>query len=359
MTTTPGPTGPMHGPTTGPTTGQEHQAGDTTVRPTMRAVLQDRYGTPDTLAVRVVPRPEIAPDEVLLEVHAAGVDRGVWHLVTGLPYLIRVAGFGVRKPKNPVVGLDVAGRVVAVGSEVTRFVPGEEVFGIARGAYAEYAAAGADKLSHKPAGVSFEQAAVAAISGITALQALTDIGGLTPGQRVLVVGASGGVGTFAVQLAKHLGGHVTGVASTAKLDLVRSLGADEVIDYTVDDFTDGASRYDLILDIGGRTSVRRLRRALTPHGTLVIVGGEDADRWIGGVGRQVRAMVLSPFVRQRLTTFISKEQASSIDVLASTMESGDVVPQIGARFSLDQVPEALNRLTSGGTRGKSVIRVRA
>ena len=325
---------------------------------TMRAVTQDRYGGPDVLSIRSVDRPEVAADEVLIEVHAAGVDRGVWHLMTGEPYLVRL-GFGLTKPKQPIIGLDVAGRVVAVGDDVDRFVPGDEVFGIAKGSFAEVAVAEQHKLAHQPANLSMEQTAVAAVSGITALQALTQVGRVEPGQHVLVIGASGGVGTYAVQLAKALGAEVTGVASTGKLDLVRQLGADHVIDYTVDDFVDGETEYDLIVDIGGRNSIRRLRRALTPTGTLVIVGGEDGGRWTGGIGRQIRAVLLSPFVGQRLTMFISKEHHSYMESLAAHLESGAVVPAIDGRFGLDEAAEALRRLEDGRTSGKAVIVVRS
>lgn len=324
---------------------------------TMRAIVQRSYGSADALTLETIDRPTIDDDQVLIEVHAGGVDRGVWHLMTGTPYVIRL-GFGLTKPKHPVQGLDVAGCVVAVGAEVTRFSPGDHVFGIATGSYAEYAAADEKKLSLKPTNATFEQAAVSAVSGITALQGLTDIGKLQPGERVLIVGASGGVGTFAVQLAKALRAEVTGVASTAKLDLVRSLGADHVIDYTQDDFADGEHEYDLILDIGGRNSVRRLRRALAERGRLVIVGGEDGGRWVGGIGRQLRAMLLSPFVKQRLGTFISTEHHSFIDRLATFVQSGDVVPAIGRRFALDDTAEALRELEAGRTIGKSVIVVR-
>ena len=228
--------------------------------------------------------------QVLVEVHAAGVDRGVAHLVTGTPYLIRLAGCGITKPKHPVPGADVAGRVVAVGDEVTRFRPGDEVFGIATGTCAEYAAADEHKLVHKPANITFEQAGVAAISGGTALQALTDVGRLEAGQRVLVVGASDGVGSYAVQLAKAFGGVVIGVASAAKVDMVRSIGADDVIDYTAQDYLDGTTRHDLIIDIGGPNSIPRLRRALTATGTLVLTGGEGGGRWTGGfLERRLRA----------------------------------------------------------------------
>ncbi len=325
---------------------------------TMRAIVQNEYGSSDTLRVSEITRPEIARDEVLVEVHAAGVDRGVWHLMAGLPYLVRLAGFGVIKPKNPVPGLDVAGRVAAVGSEVTRFAVGDDVFGIASGAYAEYAAAKESKLAHKPANLSFEQAAVAAISGITALQALTDVAETQAGQTVLVIGASGGVGSYAVQIAKALGATVTGVASAAKSDLVRSLGADHVIDYADGDYLDGFVHYDVIVDTGGLNPVRKLRRALTRTGTLVIVGGEGGGRITGGTGRQIRATLMSMFVPQRMRTFISQEHHSHIERLAAHMETGAVVPAVGSRYSLDQVAEAIADLEAGRARGKSVIVVK-
>jgi NADPH:quinone reductase-like Zn-dependent oxidoreductase len=244
----------------------------------MKAIVHHRYGTPDVLELTDIDKPDIADDEVLVRVHAAGVDRGVWHLMAGLPYPIRLAGYGVRAPKNPVPGMDFAGVVEAVGKDVTRFQPGDEVFGIGKGTYAEYAAAAEDKLAPKPANLTFEQAAVVAISGSTALHALRDHGQLQPGQTVLIIGASGGVGTYAVQLAKALGAHVTGVCSTTKVDLVRSIGADHVIDYTRGDFADGRHHYDLILDIGGNSPLSRLLRALTPDGTAIIVGGETGGR---------------------------------------------------------------------------------
>jgi NADPH:quinone reductase-like Zn-dependent oxidoreductase len=324
----------------------------------MRAVVQRAYGSAADLDLDTVAVPGIAADEVLIEVHAAGVDRGVWHLMTGTPYVIRIVGFGLTKPKQPIPGLDVAGRVVAVGTDVTRFSPGDEVFGIASGSFADYAAAKQDKLALKPAGATFEQAATATVSGITALQALTDVGRLEAGQRVLVLGASGGVGSFAVQLAKALGAEVTGVASTGKLDLVRSLGADHVVDYTSADATDGTERYDLIIDTGGRTPVRHLRRALTTRGTLVIVGGENGNRWTGGVGRQMRAMLVSPFLKQRLTTFVSTEAHAFIERLAEFIEAGHVVPAIGRRFALEDAAQAIAEMEAGATRGKSVIVVR-
>ena len=325
----------------------------------MAAIVQHAYGSADTLHLTRVDRPRLEADQVLVEVHAAGVDRGVWHLMTGMPYLVRLAGYGLRRPKNPVPGLDVAGRVVAVGGDVTRFRAGDAVFGIARGSYAEYAVADEAKLALKPANVTFEQAAVAAISGITALQALTDVAAMEANQRVLVIGASGGVGTYAVQLAKALGGRVTGVASGAKADLVRSLGADEVVDYRHTGYLDGSARYDVIIDTGGRNPVRKLRRALHRDGVLVIVGGEGGGRWTGGIGRQLRALMLSPFVSQRLTTFISEEHHSFMDRLARHISLGDIVPAVGERFALADTADAIRRLEAGATRGKSVIIVRA
>jgi NADPH:quinone reductase-like Zn-dependent oxidoreductase len=338
-----------------PTETTPSKVGGTAATRRVRAVIQDRYGSADSLTTSTIDTPTIAADEVLIEVAAAGVDRGVWHLVTGRPYLVRLAGYGITKPKNPVPGLDVSGRVIAVGDDVRRFRVGDEVFGIANGAYAELAAAKEDKLAHKPTGLSFEQAAVAAISGITALQALTDVGGVQAGQSVLVIGASGGVGTYAVQLAKASGATVTGVASASKTDLVRSLGADEVIDYAAGDYLDSEARYDLIVDIGGLNSVTRLRRALKKNGTLVIVGGEGGGSVTGGIGRQLRAKMLSPFVSQRLTFFLSAEHYSHIERLARFMEAGDVTPAVGRRYRLEEVPEAIADLEAGRTRGKSVI----
>ncbi len=323
----------------------------------MRAIVQDSYGTADVLRIEEIERPSIAAHEVLVKVHAAGLDRGTWHLLTGQPYLMRVIGFGFRAPKNRVPGLDVAGTVVEVGADVTRFAVGDEVFGISRGSFAEYAAVREDKLAPKPANLDFEQAAVVPVSGGTALQALRDAGHVESGQRVLVIGASGGVGSFAVQLAKAFGAEVTGVASTAKLDLVRSLGADHVLDYTVDDFLDGTQRYDLVLDIGGNSSIPRLRRALTPRGTLVIVGGEDGGKVTGGLGRSLRAAALSPFVRQRLTMLASKERASDLEPLTELIEAGRVTPSIDRTVPLEEVPDALRQLEAGTVRGKIAVRV--
>ncbi len=324
---------------------------------TMRAVIQDSYGAADVLRIEQIGRPAPAPEEVLVQVHAAGIDRGTWHLLTGQPYLMRIMGFGFRRPKNRVPGLDVAGTVVEVGSLVTRFAVGDEVFGISRGSFAEYAVAREDKLAAKPTNITFEEAAVVPVSGGTALQALRDSGRIQSGQRVLVIGASGGVGSYAVQLAKAFGAEVTGVASTNKLDLVRSLGADHVVDYTREDFADGGTLQDLIIDIGGNSKIRRLRRALARRGTLVIVGGENGGRITGGFGRSLRGVALSPFVRQRLTMLASKEQASDLAPLTELIETGRLTPSLQRSCSLDQVPDALRQLEAGNVRGKLAVTI--
>lgn len=323
---------------------------------TMRAIVQDSYGTPDVLHTERVGVPAIGPNDVLVRVRAAGLDRGTWHLLTGRPYLMRVLGFGFSRPKNRVPGRDVAGTVVGVGSAVTRFAPGDEVFGISRGSFAEYAAAEEKKLARKPAGCSFEQAAVVPVSGLTALHGLRDAGRVEAGQHVLIIGASGGVGSFAVQLAKAFGAEVTGVCSTAKTDLVRSLGADHVIDYARQDFADGSKKYDLILDMGGNAPLARLRRALAPRGTLVIVGGEGGGN-LTGLGRQLRALVLSAFVPQRLTMLVPNENHTDLERLVELIDAGAVTPFVEGAYTLDQVPEALRRLEAGQVRGKLAIAI--
>ena len=340
------------------TTANTDRAEAQSVSTHVRAVTQARYGNSEVLHLDTIERPTPEADEVLIEVHAAGIDRGTEHLMTGTPYLIRLVGYGLTKPKNSVPGLDVSGVIVEVGSAVTRFEIGDAVFGIANGSFADYATAKQEKLVHKPENVGFEDAGASAVSGITALQALTDVGQLESGQRVLVIGASGGVGSFAVQLAKALGATVHGVAGTSNLELVRSLGADHVYDHRQTDLADIDERYDLVLDIGGRNSVHKLRGVLAKTGTLVIVGGEDGNRFTGGIGRQLLAMALSPFVAQRLTTFISKEHHSFMERLAEYLVSGDVVPSIGARFELDDTQQAMHLLETGQASGKSVIVVK-
>jgi NADPH:quinone reductase-like Zn-dependent oxidoreductase len=323
----------------------------------MLAVVQDRYGSFDVLRHARIPTPVVGEGEVLVRVQAAGLDRGTWHLLTGKPYLMRIAGLGFRGPKDKVPGRDLAGTVAAVGAGVTGFAVGDEVYGVGRGSFAEYAVARADKLAAKPVSLSFEQAAAVPISAATALQALTDHGRLRPGQHVLIIGASGGVGSYAVQLAKTLGAEVTGVASSAKLDLVRSLGADHIVDYTRDDFSRTGAHYDLILDIAGNPALPRLRRALTPTGTAVIVGGEDGGDLTGGMGRTLRALALSALTKQRFANFINKERASDLERLTTFIDAGQVTPSIDRTFQLDQVPEAMRQLASGDVRGKAVITI--
>ena len=322
----------------------------------MKAIVQDTYGSADVLELREIPRPVVGDDEVLVRTVAASVDRGAWHLMMGMPYVVRIMGFGLRAPKAPVPGSNVAGRVEVVGKDVTRFQLGDEVYGAGKGAFAEYACAREDRLAPKPSNVTFEQAAVVPHGGITALQALRDRGRVQPGQKLLIVGASGAVGSFAVQLGKTFGAEVTGVCSTSKIDMVRALGADHVLDYTRDDFADVSQRYDLILDIGGSSSLSRLRRALIRKGTLVIVGGEGGGRWIG-IGRQIRAHVLSPFVGQKLGTFVAKENAPDLLTLNELIESGKVTPIIDRTFPLRETPEAIRYLEAGHARGQIAISV--
>lgn len=322
----------------------------------MKAVVQDRYGSAATFDVREVPSPEPAPGEALVRVCAAAIDRGTWHLMTGLPMPIRL-GAGLRRPRAPVPGRDLAGVVEAVGEGVTRFAVGDEVFGTGRGAFAELARARQDRLVRKPAQLSFEEAAALPVSGQTALQALRDAGRVEAGQSVLVIGASGGVGTYAVQLAKAFGAEVTAVCSTAKIDLVRSLGADHVIDYSRADLEDGGRRYDLVLDIAGNRPVAQLRRVLTPTGTLVIVGGEGGGRWTGGIQRQLGAVALSPFVRHRLTMLVPNENSTDLATLADLADRGAFRPAIDRTFTLESAPEALHHLESGQARGKLVVQV--
>ena len=325
---------------------------------TMQAIVQDDYGAAeDVLRLEKIGRPAIGDSEVLLRVHAAGVDRGVWHLMTGLPFPVRFAGYGIRAPKTRVRGREVAGRVEAVGSAVTTLAIGDEVFGIAEGAFAGYACGQPGKLALRPATLPFEQAATVAVSALTALQAVRDRGHVQVGQQVLVIGASGGVGTFAVQIAKAFGAEVTGVCSTAKMEMVRSIGADIVVDYTRDDIGAGGRRYDLIIDIGGNRPLRQLRRALTSRGRLVIVGGETGGRWLGGFDRSLRAPVLSLFVRQRLGGIMCSENAADLLVLAELIESGKVRPVIDRSYPLSQAAAAVRYVQDGQARGKVVITV--
>jgi NADPH:quinone reductase-like Zn-dependent oxidoreductase len=324
--------------------------------PSMHALLQFAYGGSEVLQLGTRTRPTPGAHEVLVKVHAAGIDRGTWHLMTGRPYLMRLMGFGFRAPKNPVAGLDLAGTVLEVGAKVTRFRAGDRVFGIGQGTFAEYTCALESKLAVLPAGFSFEQAAVLGVSGITALQAL-DAGHLKPGERVLVVGASGGVGSYAVQLAKALGAEVTGVCSTTKVPAVRALGADHVVDYRTQNYTDGSSQYDLILDIGGNTPLKRLRRAMTETARLVFVGGENGGDWSAGFGRQLQALVLGLFVKQRFVMLMSQEHRDFLERLVPFCESGQLKPVIDREIGLAEVPSALSDLEAGRVCGKIAVRI--
>ncbi|MFF3456721.1 NAD(P)-dependent alcohol dehydrogenase [Streptomyces sp. NPDC002730] len=323
----------------------------------MKAIVRETYRSPDGLELKEIDKPVVGDDDVLVRVHAAGVDQGVWHLVTGLPYLLRIVGFGLRRPKTRVPGLDVAGRVEAVGRNVSRFQPGDEVFGTCAGSYAEYACARQDKFAPKPANVTFEQAAAVPSSAFAALQGLRRSAQVQAGQKVLVIGAGGGVGTFAVQLAKEFGANVTGVCSTKKTDLVRSIGADDVIDYTREDFADRPRRYDLILDTAGGRSLAHLRRALDPRGSLVIVGSEGGGRWVQGVDRALRAAMLSPFVSQKLRMLVSTENQEDLQLLGKLIEAGKLTPIVDRTYSLSEVPKAIQYLRAGHACGKVVITV--
>jgi NADPH:quinone reductase-like Zn-dependent oxidoreductase len=325
----------------------------------MKAIVQDTYGSVEMLQLKEIERPKVGGTEVLIRVRAAGVDRGVWHGMAGLPYLGRLA-FGLSKPNIPTPGLDVSGIVEEVGAKVTMFKSGDEVFGVCRslrGAFAEYACAAEEQLSLKPNNLTFEQAAAVPVSATTALVAVRDAGKLTAGQKVLIIGAAGGVGSFAVQISKVLGAEVTGVCSTTKLDLVRSLGADHVIDYKTEDFADGQRRFDLILDIAGNRTVAHLRRALAPRGTLVIVGGEGGGLWFGGMGRTLWAIFLSAFVSQKLGGVLALVNKAHLKTLKEFIEAGKVTPSLDRTFPLSQAAEAITYMIEGQARGKVVLSI--
>ena len=323
----------------------------------MKAIVQDRFGSADVLELRDVPDPMIGEGEVLVQVRAAGCGPDVWHLTTGLPFMARGMPEFRREWKAPR-GRDVAGTVEQVGSGVTAFAPGDEVMGIVDGSFAELAAGSPSKLVRKRARLSFEQAAAVPISGLTALQALRDVADVKAGQRVLVTGAGGGVGTLAVQIAKAFGAHVTGVCSGGKAELVRSLGADEVIDYTREDFTDGRRTWDAIVDTAGRRSLRSLRRALAPKGALAIVGGDGGGKVTGGFGRQVvRAPLLSMFTGQRLRPVIVKESGDDLQALANLIDEGEVTPVVDRTFPLVDAPEAVRYLEEGHAAGKVIVQI--
>jgi len=323
----------------------------------MKAIVQDRYGSADFLEFQDIEEPVVGDDDVLIRVHAAGCGPDVWHLMTGMPYMARLA-IGLRTPKLPVLGWDVAGTVDAVGSNVTGIEPGDEVMGTTKGSFAELAIAKAEDLVPKPAGLSFEEAGSLPISGITALRAIRDEGHVEPGQTVLIIGAAGGVGSLAVQIAKAYGAKVTAVSSTSKQDLVRSIGADDVIDYTREDFADGSRRWDVIIDTAGRRPLSQLRRALTPKGTLVIVGGDGGGRWTGGFFRgMLRAPVVSLFVGQRLRGLPTKVKREDLITVTELIESGMLTPVIDRTYPLIEAPDAIRYLEEGHAAGKIVITI--
>lgn len=327
----------------------------------MLAVVQHRYGTDPQKVLRLatVRSPGLDDEQVFVRVHAASVDRGTWHIMTGLPYPIRLAGFGVSSPKFLNPGRSFAGTVVAVGAQVDSFTPGQEVFGICASSFAEYACASPTKLALKPSNTSFEHAAAVPVSGVTALQAVRDHARVQAGQHVLVVGASGGVGSFAVQIAKAAGATVTGVCGPGNVDHVRALGADHVIDYTTSDFAtdDPRTLYDAIIDTGGNSSLSRLRAVLKRDGVLVIVGGETSGRLLGGSGRALRARMLSPFVSHKLGTFVASENAADLTALAALLEAGHLTPVVDRSYPLVDAPAAVSHLVNGRGGGKTVIRV--
>ena len=321
----------------------------------MKAIVQDGYGSAEVLEFREIEDPEVGERDILIRVQAAGCGPDVWHLMTGLPYFVRLMP-GFRRLKAGVRGRDVAGTVEAVGTKVSGLRPGDEVMGIVEGSFAEAAIGRPDNLIPKPKRLTFDEAAALPISGLTALQAVRDVGKVQPGQTVLVIGAAGGVGTLTVQIAKAFGAEVTGVCSTSKIDLVRSIGADHVIDYTREDFADGSRHWDVIVDTAGRRPLSSLRRALTPHGTLGIVGGEGGGRWTGGFFRQMlRAPLLSLFSGQKLRPVVSKENHEDLRALAALVEAGKVTPVVGRTYPLIEAADAIRELERGHARGKVVI----
>ena len=335
----------------------------------MKAIVQDRYGSPDVLKLREIDEPSVGDDQVLVRVRAASVHADVWHVMRGVPYVLRIMGAGLRRPKDLVPGTDLAGIVEAVGRNVTRFQPGDEVFGqslVANlwrhgGAFAEYAAVREARFERKPAGLTFEQSAAVPTSGSLAVQGVRDEGRIQAGQHALINGAGGAVGTFAVQLAKAYGANVTAVDAPGKLDMLRSIGADRVVDYTQEDFTRGGERYDVILDIAGNHPWPDIRRALTPEGTFVLIGhdhyGGSGHRWFGSLGRFAKLIVISPFVPQLHPFRGAKDPGDRLVVMKELIEAGKITPVIDRTFPLSEVPEAIRYLESGQARGKVVITV--
>jgi NADPH:quinone reductase-like Zn-dependent oxidoreductase len=323
----------------------------------MKAIVQERFGPPEVLQLVDTDPPEVGADDVLVRVHAAALNPYDWHMMRGDPLIARLMGVGLTKPKARVAGIDAAGRVEAVGANVRGLRPGEEVLGFCPGAFAEYARAEADKVVPKPARLTFEQAAAVPMAALTALQAIRNVGRVRAGHRVLVNGAAGGVGTYAVQIAAALGAEVTGVCSTGNLELVRSIGAAHVVDYTTEDFTDGREHYDVILDNVGNRPLRRLRRALTPRGTLVLNGGGSPGRAVGAVGATLRAVVVNGLVRQRLRPFIARQKRADLLTVTGLIEDGKLTPVLDRTYPLADTAEGLRRVEQGHARGKVVITV--
>lgn len=323
----------------------------------MKAIVQERFGPPDVLRLADIDIPEIGADDVLIRVHAAALNPYDWHMLRGDPRVARLMGVGLTKPKARVAGVDGAGRVEAVGANVTDLRPGDEILGFCRGAFAEYAAATADKVVPKPSSLTFEQAAAIPMAALTALQALVDVAQVRAGQRVLINGAGGGIGTFAVQIAAALGAEVTGVCSTGKVELVRSIGATEVIDYTTKDFTDGGSRYDVILDNVGNRPLSRLRRALTPTGTLVVNGGGSPGHVVGAVGSMAKALIVNGFVRQRIRPLSAQAKQRDLLTLTGLVDDGRLTPVLDRTYPLADAAEGLSHLERGHARGKVVLTV--
>lgn len=321
----------------------------------IKAIVQDRYGSPDVLRLKDIDKPVPEDNEVLVRVRAAAVNIGNWHVLRGIPYAMRPA-VGLFKPKHEIPGLDLAGQVEAVGGSVKQFQPDDEVFGWCNGAFAEYACAEENNLLAKPSNLTLEQAAAVGDSAFTALNAVRDQGMVQPGQRVVINGASGGVGTFAVQIAKSFGADVTGVCSTKNVEMVRSIGANRVIDYTKEDFAQADQRYDVMLDLVGNRSLSDCMGTLSRQGTYVLVGVSDMDRWFG-LARQIKALSLSPFVRQRVRVFLVRHNRADLAVLKELVEAGKVTPVIDRRYPLRDVPEALRYQGEGHSRGKIVITV--
>lgn len=324
----------------------------------MRAVVYREYGSPDVLQLEKTVKPVARDDSVLVRIHAAAANPYDWHFMRGEPYFMRLL-IGLRAPNEDRLGVDFAGRVEAVGKKVTHLRPGDEVFGLANGTFAEFVAAPADQVALKPASLNFEQAAAVPLAALTALQGLRDVARIEPGQRVLIIGASGGVGTFAVQIARAFGAEVTGVCSTRNLKLVRSLGADQVIDYTMEDFKESGRRYDVIFQLAGMRSPSDCIRALTPNGTLINSSGDSKGRWLGPLGRFIGAAALSPFVSQTLGSQTTKRSRGDLDYLTELIEAGKVTPVIDRTHPLSAVREAIRYLERGHTRGKVVIKVGA